>query len=191
MQKEDAHTGVRKRLLAHPAIPSDTTAPEIDMLTNGQLLRVWVRYIHPETMRRKHIMKIKTQIQTLVDAKELFDISTVCADVFGSGVSCFVTANLFETLKFYSRQVPSDADSAYTAMLREIKADCTAEGFTDDSSIIRFLAQPDSFLCSEILGLPGFYVYACSVTELPALLIGDNEEVLEQIVGIIHASESV
>lgn len=172
-------------------IQSDTTSPEVDMLTNSQLIPIWVRYIHPETMRRKHIMKINTRIQALVDEKELFDISALCADVFGSSVSCFVTANLFETLEFYSRQVPSDADSAYTAMLREIKADCASEGFADDSSIIRFLAQPDSFFCSEILGLPGFYVYACSVAELSALLIGESEEVLEQIVGIIQASEAV
>lgn len=137
-------------------------------------------------------MKVKTRIQALVDEKELYDISTICTNVFGGGVSCFVTANLFETLEFYSRQVPSDADSAFTMMLREIKADCAAEGFTDDSRIIEFLVpKPDSFFCSEILGLPGFYVYASSVTELPALLIGDNEEVLEQIVGIIQASESV
>lgn len=137
-------------------------------------------------------MKANTRIQALVDEKELYDITTVCEEVFGSGVACFVTANLFETLEFYSREVPADADSAYTVMLREIKADCEFEGFTDDSSITDFLAQkPDSFFCSEILGLPGFYVYACSVTELPALLIGDNEDVLEQIVGIIHASEAV
>lgn len=132
-------------------------------------------------------MELKVQIKKLVDEGELYDITPVCEAVFGSGVACLVTANLFETLEFYSRQVPSDADSAYTAMLREIKADCAAEGFDGIRDITRFLSESqDDCFCVEILGLPGFYVYLCSVSEQRAILIGDNYEVLGNIVAELH-----
>lgn len=157
------------------------------MLTYGQMVRMWARYIYPKTMRRKPIMTTKTRMETLVADRELYDITPICTGVFGKDVCCFIVAHLFETLEFYSRQMISDGGNAITAMLDEIKADCMDAGFVDGSSIIGFLAQkPGSFFCSEIFGLPGFYVWVCTVPELPAILIGDNCEVLEHIVGVIH-----
>lgn len=132
-------------------------------------------------------MTTKTRIGTLVAERELYDITPLGTEVFGNGICCLIVAHLFETLEFYSRQMISNDGNAITAMLFEIKADCLAAGFVDGSNIIGFFAQkPGSFFCSEIFGLPGFYVWVCTVAELPAILIGDNCEVLDHIVGVIH-----
>lgn len=137
------------------------------------------------------MLKMKTLLDALVRNKELYDLTPVCSDVFGDGVSCFVAANLYEILEFYSRDLPAGADDAFTVMLQDIKAACADEGIEGVTGITGYVSdEQEVCFYVVILGLPNFYVYVFPVAELKALLIGDNAAVVEYLAGEIRAGES-